>query len=162
MRKAAKILSILLALCMALSLGTLASGEASGGANSAEMAPPDVSTKGIGELGQAALLYVENVDGKMVFTEAKDGRGSVRYDLSEDAGSVTLSDVEIRSDAAGFSSPAMLIHPFRRIWAIRSMMPEPQIPMAFSPPMVVCRSASPSILMLSTAPGWARTPKRLM
>ena len=102
MRKAAKILSILLALCMALSLGALASGEASGGANSAEMAPPDVSTKGIGELGQAALLYVENVDGKMEFTEAKDGRGSVRYDLSEDAGSVTLSDVEIRSDAIAF------------------------------------------------------------
>ena len=109
MKKAAKILSILLALCMALSLGAIASGEASGGGSGeAEMAPPDVSTKGIGELGQRALLYIENVDGDMVFTEANGEHGSVRYTAAEDAEGVTLSDVEIRSDAIDFDIDAGL------------------------------------------------------
>lgn len=102
MKKTIRIFSILLALCMALSLGAFASGEASSGANSAEMAPPDVSTKGIGELGQRALLYIENVDGEFVFTEANGEHGSVSYTASEDADGITLSDVEIRADAIDF------------------------------------------------------------
>ena len=38
---------------------------------------------------------------------------------------------EILGEALGSSSPAMLIQPFSRICASRSMMPEPQIPFGF-------------------------------
>ena len=67
--KSAKLLAILLALCVLLSAGALASGELLPGGmpdtsqgGRATSAPPDNSTKPIDELGARAALYIEYTD----------------------------------------------------------------------------------------------------
>ena len=68
----------------------------------------------------------------------------------------------MRSEASGSRIPETLIQPFKRIWAIKSMMPDPQIPTGFLSLMVVYVSNGPEICTESMAPSVARMPYLLM
>ena len=68
----------------------------------------------------------------------------------------------MRSDAPMFSVPSPLIQPARYPSAIRSTMPEPQMPTGGRFPIVsICSAFFSSIFTPHTAPGSARIPDLL-
>ena len=100
MRKPQRIMGLLLSLCVLLSVGALASGEASGGGSGGPEGMAMMST--VGEMADRALLAVENNDGALTVTERPEKAYAYDVDAQITDEAVSLPGVNIRCNIIDF------------------------------------------------------------